>query len=153
VDKREGGGSHNWGTYEDEIRAAEDDKVNVSADGSAIDATAVSEDAQKSGAADDSGVDGGNKDDSTASAAKASEEDEPKTLTLDEWKAQQSRKEEPKFNLRKAGEGQDLDPKWKKGMKYQKFKETNQEEDEDEVGDDSKERTNWAFGDDKDRDK
>ena len=26
VDKREGGGSHNWGTYEDEIKA-EDDKV------------------------------------------------------------------------------------------------------------------------------
>jgi hypothetical protein len=24
VDKREGGGSHNWGTYEDEIKAEED---------------------------------------------------------------------------------------------------------------------------------
>jgi hypothetical protein len=24
VDKREGGGSHNWGTFEDEIKAEED---------------------------------------------------------------------------------------------------------------------------------
>jgi len=32
VDKREGGGSHNWGTYEDEMKA-EEDKANVSAEG------------------------------------------------------------------------------------------------------------------------
>ncbi len=32
MDKRDGGGSHNWGTYEDEMKA-EDDKANVSADG------------------------------------------------------------------------------------------------------------------------
>ncbi len=31
-------------------------------------------------------------------------EEEPKLLTLDEWKAMQTKKE-PKFNLRKAGEG------------------------------------------------
>ncbi len=32
VDKRDGGGSHNWGTYEDDMKA-EEDKANVSADG------------------------------------------------------------------------------------------------------------------------
>jgi len=35
--------------------------------------------------------------------------------------------------LRKAGEGQDLDPKWKKGMAYKKEKEVNQDDDEEEV--------------------
>merc|ERR1712096_351862 len=42
-------------------------------------------------------------------------EEEMKTLTLDEWKAQQ-KKEGPKFNLRKAGEGSDIDPKWRKRL-------------------------------------
>ena len=31
VDKKDGSGSHNWGTFEDEIKA-EDDKANISAD-------------------------------------------------------------------------------------------------------------------------
>ncbi len=41
---------------------------------------------------------------------KEPKEEEPKTLTLDEWKAQQSqgKKGTPKFNVRKAGEGSDL---------------------------------------------
>ena len=33
--------------------------------------------------------------------------EEPKTLTLDEWKAQQAKKDAPKFNVRRAGEGSD----------------------------------------------
>ena len=53
------------------------------------------------------------------------------TYTLDEWKAQQGKKEETKFNLRKAGEGSDLDPKWKKTYAYKKEKETHDEEDEE----------------------
>lgn len=32
-------------------------------------------------------------------------EEEVKELTLDEWKALQTKAEQPKFNLRKAGEG------------------------------------------------
>ena len=56
-------------------------------------------------------------------------------MTLDEWKAQQAAKKEgPKFNLRKAGEGSDLDPKWKKTYAYKKERET-YEDDEDEVSD------------------
>ena len=31
IDKREGGGSHNWGTFEDDIKA-DDDKANTSTD-------------------------------------------------------------------------------------------------------------------------
>merc|ERR1711915_169541 len=54
-------------------------------------------------------------------------EEEMKTLTLDEWKAQQ-KKEGPKFNTRKAGEGSDIDPKWKKATSYKKINEEEEEE-------------------------
>merc|ERR1712117_390420 len=57
-------------------------------------------------------AEGDAKDDAPAEDKEPVEE-EIKTLTLDEWKAQQ-KKEAPKFNLRKAGEGSDIDPKWKK---------------------------------------
>ena len=66
---------------------------------------------------------------------KPTEEEKEKeeiTFTLDEWKAQQGEKAGPKFNTRKAGEGSDLDPKWKKTYAYKKEKETH-EEDEEEV--------------------
>ena len=59
-------------------------------------------------------------------------EEEMKTLTLDEWKAQQ-KKEGPKFNLRKAGEGSDIDPKWKKATIYKKENEEQSEEEEEET--------------------
>ena len=53
------------------------------------------------------------------------------TYTLDEWKAQQGEKQGQAFNTRKAGEGADLDPKWKKTYAYKKEKETHDEEDEE----------------------
>merc|ERR1719319_1580686 len=34
-------------------------------------------------------------------------------MTLEEYKAMQGKKEGPKFNLRKAGEGASIDPMWK----------------------------------------
>ena len=58
-------------------------------------------------------------------------------MTLDEWKAQQSKdkKEAPKFNVRKAGEGADIDPKWKKATSYRKENvEESEDEEEEEVG-------------------
>ena len=53
-------------------------------------------------------------------------------MTLDQWKAQQAKKEGPTFNLRKAGEGYENDPKWKKTYAYKKDVLT-QEDEEDEV--------------------
>merc|ERR1712183_670559 len=50
----------------------------------------------------------------------------------DEWKAQQGEKKELKFNTRKAGEGSDLDPKWKKTYAYKKEKETQEDDEDDE---------------------
>ena len=117
MDKREGGGSHNWGTFEDEIKA-EEDKVNVSND------SENNESADKPQ----------NSEGDAANENAEPKEDEPKTLTLDEWKAQQAGdKNKPKFNTRKAGEGSDIDPKWKKTYAYKKEKETNDDEEEDEV--------------------
>merc|ERR1712212_665081 len=61
------------------------------------------------------------------------EEEEPRQLTLDEWKALQGKKDQPKFNLRKAGEGSDIDPTWKKAAAYKKEKvQEDEEEDDDE---------------------
>jgi len=40
-------------------------------------------------------------------------EEETKEITLDEWKAQQAGRAKPQYNLRKAGEGEDLS-QWKK---------------------------------------
>ena len=62
----------------------------------------------------------------------APEDVEPKTMTLDEWKAQQQKKEAPKFNVRKPGEGQQADPKWKKATSYKKQNEEESEEEEEE---------------------
>ena len=53
-------------------------------------------------------------------------------MTLDEWKAQQVKKEGPKFNVRKPGEGQKDDPKWKKATIYKKENEEESEEEEEE---------------------
>ena len=53
-------------------------------------------------------------------------------MTLEEYKAQQAKKEGPKFNLRKAGEGSTIDPKWKKAAAYKKEKENNEEEEEED---------------------
>lgn len=114
VDKREGGGSHNWGTFEDEMKA-EEDKNNTSAD-----------------EINNAGGETENKDQEEKEGVPAPKEDEePKTLTLDEWKAQQGKKEGPKFNVRKAGEGSDMDPKWKKTVIYKKEKPTHDDEEEE----------------------
>ena len=50
-------------------------------------------------------------------------------MTLDQWKAQQAKKEGPTFNLRKAGEGYENDPKWKKTYAYNKDVLTLEDED------------------------
>merc|ERR1719309_1528358 len=65
--------------------------------------------------------------------AKLAREEEEKQMTLDEWKAMQSKKEGPKFNLRKAGEGSDVDPKWKKATIYKKENEEEDDEEEEET--------------------
>lgn len=59
-------------------------------------------------------------------------EEEPKELTLDEWKAQRAVRQKPSFNLRKAGEGEDPS-QWKKMYVLDKKREGNESELEEEL--------------------
>merc|ERR1711892_1179212 len=101
-DKRGGGGKGNWGTFEDDAKEGDETANNTSVEETPVEGEAPAAD-------------------------KEPVEEEMKTLTLDEWKAQQ-KKEGPKFNLRKAGEGSDIDPKWKKATIYKKENEEQSEE-------------------------
>lgn len=59
-------------------------------------------------------------------------EEESRELTLDEWKALRNNRAKPQYNLRKAGEGEDLS-RWKKMYALEKKKEgADDEEDEEE---------------------
>lgn len=53
-------------------------------------------------------------------------EEEPKELTLDEWKAQRAGRQKPQFNIRKAGEGEDPS-QWKKMYELNKKKDGEEE--------------------------
>lgn len=124
VDKRDGSGSHNWGTYEDDMKA-EQDQANTSTDDAGQTTDPPANDAAK--------TDDKDKDKATNGVVEKEEEREKEevTYTLDEWKAQQGEKKGQQFNTRKPGEGSEIDPKWKKTYAYKKEKET-REEDEDE---------------------
>merc|ERR1712008_110838 len=99
VEKKEAGGSHNWGTFEDEMKA-EEDKANTS-DG--MNDSAVEADPKEATEAPAPAAPAGpTAEDEEALARKAAEEEEAKMMTLDQWKAQQAKKEGPTFNLRKA---------------------------------------------------
>lgn len=50
-------------------------------------------------------------------------EEEKEYLTLDEWKKLRGQREKPQYNLRKAGEGEDLS-QWKNMRELPKEKET-----------------------------
>eukprot|EP00088_Acartia_fossae_P048107 TRINITY_DN523_c0_g1_i2.p2 TRINITY_DN523_c0_g1~~TRINITY_DN523_c0_g1_i2.p2 ORF type:complete len:382 (+),score=175.77 TRINITY_DN523_c0_g1_i2:218-1363(+) len=119
-EKRGGGGKGNWGTMEDELKGETEDG-NVTLDENAV---PKEEGAEKSSGEEGAAGEGGADD-------KEKEEEEPQQLTLDEWKSMQQRNEKPKFNVRKAGEGSDIDPKWKKAAAYKKEK-ADDEDDEDE---------------------
>nr|CAD7396465.1 unnamed protein product [Timema cristinae] len=128
VDKREGGGAHNWGNHKDDIAEQlnttqlSDDQQDWANDKSAPD-TQSSEIVEKEA---ETGV-----NDVDPEAAQHTEE-EPKELTLDEYKALRGNRQKPTFNLRKAGEGEDLS-QWKKMYALNKKKEGEEEEDEEDV--------------------
>lgn len=65
------------------------------------------------------------------SAEEKPAEEEARELTLDEWKALQGQRAKPQYNLRKAGEGEDL-TRWKKMYALEKKKEEIEEEEEEE---------------------
>ncbi|EDX05100.1 GD21970 [Drosophila simulans] len=94
IDKRDGAGSHNWGSVKeaiDDVNKNESETNVTNAEGGAK--------------ADESGTE--------PQTEQATAEEEAKELTLDEWKAQQGQRIKPTFNIRKAGEGEDT-TQWKK---------------------------------------
>ncbi|XP_011339650.1 plasminogen activator inhibitor 1 RNA-binding protein isoform X2 [Ooceraea biroi] len=119
VDKKDGAGSHNWGTHNDEIEESlnqeNQDWANDKPDADPQATTEV-----KNGEA-------------TADAAVEEKpaEEEARELTLDEWKALRNNRAKPQYNLRKAGEGEDLS-RWKKMYALEKKKEGQEEEEEEE---------------------
>lgn len=105
VDKREGGGAHNWGTHKQDI-----DDFNKERDGTKVN----KENAEKT--ADDSTTSDANEQsgkETTDEQANQVAEEEAKEMTLDEWKAQRAERAKPQYNIRKAGEGEDS-TQWKK---------------------------------------
>lgn len=88
VDKRDGGGAHNWGSHKQDL-----DDLNKGTD--------YLTDGEKN----DSNVEETKEE--TGEETKPVE-DEFKEMTLDEWKAQKAAsRAKPQYNLRKAGEGED----------------------------------------------
>lgn len=120
VDKREGGGAHNWGSHKDIIE--EIDKNNE------IDAS-WGESGEKPEAPVVTEVKG------EVAAVTDGEtpvvEEEPKQITLDEWRAQRANRQKPQYNLRKAGEGEDPS-QWKKMYALNKKKEGEEDDSDDE---------------------
>ncbi|KAL0267891.1 UNVERIFIED_CONTAM: hypothetical protein PYX00_010034 [Menopon gallinae] len=57
-------------------------------------------------------------------------EEEPKELTLDEYFAMRGKRERPQYNLRKAGEGEDLS-QWKNMYEIKKKRDSEQPEEEE----------------------
>lgn len=103
IEKREGGGAHNWGTHKQDI-----------------------EDLNKNGSETDL------KDDGNSIENAKSEENlevKPVILTLDEYKTLQGERQKPVFNTRKAGEGEDK-KKWKNLVPLKKKEDVKSSEEE-----------------------
>lgn len=116
VDKREGGGPHNWGSLKDEL----DELNKTGSEGEVVE--------EKVG--DAAGAGDGQQ---PADAERAAPQDEEvRELTLDEYKAlRNAQRTAPQYNLRKAGEGEDLS-QWKNLVMLEKKKEGGEDDDTDE---------------------
>lgn len=122
VEKREGGGAHNWGTIADAV-AEQEQSVAREAPEQVTEGETVTSPGEEEPAVD-------------AEAA----EPEEKQLTLDEWKVLQDReRSKTALNLRKAGEGVSIAPEWKKMFVLKKKVEQEHEAEEDEEDDDEEE--------------
>lgn len=118
VDKREGSGAHNWGSYRDDVE--EQNQTQNPADESGEWTAPPAEQTENTEA---------NENEETAAPK---EEEEAKEMTLDEWRKLEDQKRlKSHFNIRKAGEGVD-NTQWKKGVAYTKKKEEEDEEESEE---------------------
>lgn len=128
VEKRDGTGAHNWGNVNDDLAGQEGDtSVNAGETGGA--ASSGEENNADVANADPNAVTEGGE---TSTLAPVPEE--PKLMTLEEYKKiqKQERAPKPKFDLRKPGDGQD-NTQWKKTFRLDPKKNL---DDELKVGDD-----------------
>lgn len=106
VDKRDGGGAHNWGSIKQQIDDSNKPDWEPEQGKEKVKPT--------EGSDNNGNVQQANKEQTAEqSANNQTEEDEAKEITLDEWKAQRANRSKPQFNIRKAGEGEDTS-QWKK---------------------------------------
>lgn len=101
VDKREGGGAHNWGSAKQDVEDMDKIEPDLKEDGNS---------------------DGNAKSEENLVV-------EEVLLTLDEYKQLQGQRAKPVYNTRKAGEGEDK-KKWKNLVPLQKKKDESKSEDE-----------------------
>ncbi|KAH9523375.1 Plasminogen activator inhibitor 1 RNA-binding protein [Bulinus truncatus] len=115
IEKKEGGGSYNWGNFKDDL---EEPAPQNESNEWANQAEPGSENPELN---------------ESAEGEQAPEEDpQPQEMTLDEWKALQTQnKPKADFNIRQAGEGEDT-TKWTKGREYHKKHEEEDDEEEEE---------------------
>lgn len=139
VNKREGGGAHNWGSHRDML-----DEVNHSAQQTTLqeesgdwtfDKNEPDQPATESNEQKESGEHAGTGNEAEDSAPHVAEE-QKEEMTLDEYRALKGNRQKPQYNLRKAGEGEDPS-QWKKMYALQKKKEGDEEDDEEEEYDSS----------------
>lgn len=103
VDKRDGAGSHNWGSSKQDAK----EYSNLDQEYQPQDAD-TSADEKTNPERTNNVANGGEGDGAADAAAIAKAEEEAKEMTLDEWKAQKAAvRLKPQYNLRKAGEGED----------------------------------------------
>jgi hypothetical protein len=103
TEKRHGSGRGNWGTADDDLEAANEPVAN--AEEKAV-------------------VEGGDAEEIKEEAPKPPPQPEEKTITLEEWKRQQAKKESPQFNVRKP-----IEPKGVgKVLASKKFDDQHEEE-------------------------
>ncbi|KAL3290147.1 hypothetical protein HHI36_023511 [Cryptolaemus montrouzieri] len=112
IDKRDGSGPHNWGSNKDVIEEADNKPAENVEWGGEIEVNTTVESSKEE-----------------PTEPEAPQPEEPKELTLDEWKAQRAGRAKPTYNIRKAGEGEDPS-QWKK--MYELRKKENEEESEEE---------------------
>ncbi|KAL2751494.1 plasminogen activator inhibitor 1 RNA-binding protein [Vespula maculifrons] len=121
IDKKDGAGSHNWGTHNDEIEESlNQENQDWTNDKPEAEVTPAPTETKE----------GGETPADTSTEEKPQEE-ESRELTLDEWKRRQNTRAKPQYNLRKAGEGEDLS-RWKKMYALERKKEGSDEEEEAE---------------------
>lgn len=141
VDKRDGGGAHNWGTHKQDIEDLQNGATLAGGDASDASDKETEKSSAVAAVGTEPAVNGGDAAttavapaaadkpqtaEQIAAAAAAAEaqrlaEEEARELTLDEWKAQRGVRAKPQFNIRKAGEGEDTS-QWKQMVALQSRK-------------------------------